>query len=115
MKDSNRQNNAPETGYTTIRVSWPDPAKQEVHLECPPGEPRPGDLLPVLLKGTGLPVRDDVGRLYGHWIWDYNDIPRCIWDAAVPVIERRMIHLLNKGVIRAGGCYGFMSEEDLGL
>ena len=108
-------NESAATGYTRIGGSWPDPGKQEIHLECSPGEPRPCDILPALLEGTGLPVREDIGRLYGHWIWDYNDIPRDLWDAAVPVIERRMIRLFNKGIIRAGGCYGFTSEEDLGL
>jgi hypothetical protein len=118
MKHSNaknRQHEAAEIHYTRIGGSWPDPTKQEIHLECPPGEPRPSDLLPALLKGTGLPVREDVGRLYGHWIWDYSDIPRDVWDAAVPLIERRMIRLFNAGIIRAGACSGFTSEEELGL
>jgi hypothetical protein len=108
-------NESAATGYTRIGGSWPDPAKQEIHLECPPGEPRPSDLLPALLKGTGLPVREDIGRLYGHWIWDYSDIPQNVWGAAVPVIERRMIRLFNTGIIRAGACSGFTSEDELGL
>jgi hypothetical protein len=72
----NRRREGAERGYSVIRMSWPDPAKQEIHLECPPGEPRPGNLLPELLHGTGLPVRDDIGRLFGIWMWDYRDIPR---------------------------------------
>jgi hypothetical protein len=111
----NRRNRTAKVTYVRIGGSWPDPTKQEIHLECPPGEPRPVDLLPALLKGTGLPVREDVGRLYGHWIWDYSDILRDVWDAAVPVVERRLIRLFNAGIIRAGACSGFTSEEELGL
>jgi hypothetical protein len=111
----NRRHEAAEICYTRIGGSWPDPAKQEIFLDCPPGEPRPGDLMPALLKGTGLPLREDIGRLFGHWVWDYRDIPQGVWNAAVPLIERRMIRLFNAGIIRAGACSGFTSEEELGL
>src|SRR5215831_1465891 len=104
-KSKKRQNKAAETGYSRIGISWPDPAKQEIHLECPPCDPRPGALLPELLKGTDLPVREDIGRLFGIWIWDYRDIPRDVWEAAVPIIERRLLRLFNQGIIRAGVCY----------
>lgn len=113
MKTSKHE--AAKISYTRIGIVWPDPAKQEIHLECPPGDPRPGDLLAELLHGTGLPVREDIGRLFGIWMWDYRDIPRDVWDAAVPVIERRMLRLFNAGIIRAGACYGFTTEEELGL
>jgi hypothetical protein len=120
MKHSNsksRQNKAAEISYTRIGVVWSDPTKQEIHLECPPGEPRPGDLMPALLHGTGLPVREDVSelRFFGHWVWHYSDIPRDVWEAAIRRIERRMVRLLHAGIIRAGHAGGFTSEEELGL
>ena len=98
-----------------IRTVWTDPSKQEIHLECPPGDPRPGDLMPRLLRGTGIPLRNSESRLFGHWEWDYNDIPREVWEAAVPIVMRRMRRLYRNGIIRAGQCGGFTSEESLGL
>jgi hypothetical protein len=100
-----------KTVYVEIGGAWPDPTKQEIHLECPPGEPRPGDLIAELIDGTGLSVRKDVSRVYGHWTWDYSDVPRSVWDSAVPSIERRMRYLSKTGVICAGGCGGFTSRS----
>ena len=101
--------------YSMIGTAWTDPTKQEIHLECPPGDPRPGDLMPELLRGTGIPLRDSESRLFGHWKWDYNDISREVWEAAVPTIMRRMDCLYRDGIICAGQCGGFTTEESLGL
>ena len=101
--------------YSGIGTGWSDPSKQEIHLECPPGDPRPGDLIAGIIRDTGLPLRDSTGRLFGHWEWDYNDIPRDLWEAAVPLIEVRMTDLYKEGIIRAGQCGGFTTEESLGL
>lgn len=87
-----------------------DPCQQEIHLECPPGEPRPGDLIEELIRDTGLPLRDDVSRFFGHWVWDYSDIARTVWERAVPLIKQRMTDLYQSGVIRAGMCGGSTSK-----
>jgi hypothetical protein len=71
--------------------------------------------MPALLRGTGIPMRDSVSRLFGIWEWDYNDIPREVWEAAVPIIMRRLRRHYRNGVIRAGQCGGSTSEESLGL
>jgi DNA-binding MarR family transcriptional regulator len=33
---------------------------QIIELDCPPGDPRPGDLTEAAIKNTGLELRDDV-------------------------------------------------------
>ena len=40
-----------------------------LELDCPPGSPRPGDLLPGVLEGTGLEKspEDTTSRLFGNW------------------------------------------------
>lgn len=101
--------------HSKIGVAWTDPSKQEIHLECPPGGPRPGDLMPELLRGTGIPLRTSESRMLGHWEWDYNDIPSEVWEAAVPTIMQRMHRLYEDGIVRAGQCGGFTTEESLGL
>lgn len=101
--------------YSEIETAWSDPSKQEIHLECPPGEPRPGDLIAELIRNTGLPLRDDVSRFFGHWTWDYSDIAKTVWDNAAKLIEHRMAALYKRGIIRAGHCGGFTTEESLGL
>lgn len=102
-------------GFSEIGTGWPDPTKQEVHLECPPGEPRPGDLIAELIKDTGLPPRADLSRSFGHWAWDYNDIARTVWEEAVPLIERRLAAMYESGIIRAGHCGGYTSEKSFGV
>ena len=98
-----------------IGTGWADPSRQEIHLECPPGEPRPGDLIVEIIRDTSLPLRDSASRLFGHWVWDYNDIPREIWETAGPLIERRMTELRSRRIIRAAQCGGFTTEGSLGL
>jgi len=105
----------PTKGYSELGTAWPDPSKQEIHLECPPGDPRPGDLIADLIKDTGLPIRPDISRVFGHWTWDYSDIPQDVWQRATPIVIRRMEELYDRGVIRAGDCTGFTSESALGL
>lgn len=101
--------------YIEIGTRWPDPSKQEIHLECPPGEPRPGDLIAELIGDTGLPLRHDVSRVFGHWTWEYNDIARTVWEKAVPLIGHRMMELYERNIIRAGSCGGFTNKKSVGL
>ena len=101
--------------FSELGSAWRDPTKQEIHLDCPSGDPRPGDLIAELIEDTGLPLRDDTGRVFGHWQWDYSDIARTVWEKAVPLIERCMAALFDRGIIRAGHCGGFTSEESLRL
>jgi len=75
---------------------------QTIELDCPPGYPRPGDLIEDVIAGTGLPTRETVGRVFGNWIWDYSDIDSAIWEKAKPILEKRITELYNSGKIRFG-------------
>lgn len=74
--------------------------EQTIEIDCPPGYPRPGDLIDGVIKDTGLPKRDDVSRIFGMWTWDYNDVDPAIWQKANPVIKARLIKLYDSGIIR---------------
>ena len=76
---------------------------QTIEIGCPPGYPRPGDLLPDVVEGTGLGVRESCSRLFGDWTFDYSDVPKEIWDKANPIIEKRLRDLYNKGIARYVG------------
>lgn len=75
---------------------------QTIELDCPPGYPRPGDLIKQVIYNTGLPLRESASRLFGSWTWDYNDIDPYIWNAAYPLLKARIMGLYNAGVIRYG-------------
>lgn len=75
---------------------------QTIELDCPPGSPRPGDLIAGVIKGTGLPERETVSRFFGCWTWDYSDIPAEQWDKARKITEKRITVLYNAGLIRYG-------------
>ena len=75
--------------------------RRTIEIDCPPGDPRPGDLIGKVIKGTSLPLRDDVGcRFFGWWTWDYSDIAPDVWKRARPMIRRRLVRLYEQGVIR---------------
>lgn len=73
---------------------------QTIEIDCPPGYPRPGDLIEDVIKCTGLPLRQDVSRIFGMWEWDYNDIDPEVWKNAKPILEERLTKLYDNGVCR---------------
>jgi hypothetical protein len=42
-----------------------------IEIDCPPGNPRPDELLPGVIKDTGITLDDleNVGRFFGNWTW----------------------------------------------
>lgn len=75
---------------------------ETIELDCPPGNPRPGDLIAGVLEGTGLKVEDPVLMLFGEWTWEY-DVPREKWVAEIqPIIKPRIEALYHRGLIRWG-------------
>jgi len=80
--------------------------KRTIEIDCPPGNPRPCDLIAGVIKGTGLPLRNNVGyRFFGWWTWDYGDIAPEVWKHAWPMIRQRLVRLYERGAIR----YGYVS------
>lgn len=76
--------------------------KQTIELDCPPGNPRPGDLIQSVIDGTGLPHREAVSTFFGNWTWDYNDVNKELWDKVNHIIKERIVSLYNLGIIRYG-------------
>lgn len=75
---------------------------QTIELDCPPGWPRPGDLIDEVIKDTGLPKRESVSRLFGQWTWDYSEVPEDHWKKVQPILKERITVLYNSGMIRYG-------------
>lgn len=75
---------------------------QTIELDCPPGAPRPGDLIEGVIKDTGLPLRETVSRCFGNWKWDYSDIQKDVWEKAKPILKERITKLYDNQVIRYG-------------
>ena len=78
---------------------------ETIDLDCPPGNPRPCDLLPAVIEGTILEGKnpfDTVSRLFGNWCWAF-DVDRETWINEVqPVIRPRIKALHDRGIIRYG-------------
>lgn len=75
---------------------------QTIEIDCPPGDPRPGDLIADVIAGTGLPAKDADSKFFGCWSWSY-DIPRDEWEMRIqPIIKPRIEALYERGVIRYG-------------
>ncbi len=76
--------------------------EQSIELDCPPGDPRPGDLIAEVILGTGLPARPARSKVFGNWVWDYSDIDPEAWAAAKAIVGPRIARLHDRGVIRYG-------------
>ena len=75
---------------------------QEIVLDCPPGLPRPDDLLPAALKGTSLEIKPPVGKFFGAWTWDYSEVPEEEYKANMVKLKENIARLFQKGEIRYG-------------
>jgi len=73
---------------------------QTIEIGCPPGSPRPGDLLKPEINGPGLEVRDPTHMSFGDWEWDYSDIDPEKWKEIKPIIKERLCKLYENGVVR---------------
>ena len=78
------------------------PRIQSIELDCPPGSPRPGDLLPGIVEGTGLQIKEPFTKFFGNWTWDYSDVPADEWDKIKPLLKERITSLYEAGLIRYG-------------
>lgn len=79
-----------------------DPDQQTIELDCPPGSPRPGDLIAGVIEGTGLELKESISRVFGNWMWDYSEVPPEEWKRIQPILEERIVKLYNAGTIRYG-------------
>lgn len=73
-----------------------------IELDCPPGFPRPTDLIEGVLEGTGLEVKETVSRFFGNFKWDYSEVSDEEWKRIQSIIAPRIKKLNESGVIRYG-------------
>ena len=76
-----------------------------IELGCPPGPPRPDDLLPGVLDGTGLEVEDFkiIAQSFGDWEWLLvNKEKEALYKEVQPKIKDKITGLYNSGAIRYG-------------
>lgn len=74
--------------------------KQTINIDCAPGSIRPGDLLPSVLEGSGIPVKEPVSTFFGCWSWDYSEVEPEIWERHKAMRALRLTALYNSGRIR---------------
>lgn len=75
---------------------------QTIELDCPPGSPRPGDLIKSVIAGTGLKAKEPESKLFGNWTWDYSEVPATEWQKVKAITRPRIEALYRSGAIRYG-------------
>jgi hypothetical protein len=77
-----------------------------IELDCPPGYPRPHDLIDGVLKDTGLEVEDfeTDSPFFGHQTWILKESARkdCIFTKSKHLFKERIEKLFYSGAIRYG-------------
>lgn len=76
--------------------------KYTIELDCEPFFPRPGDLLPSVLEGTGLLLGEPVAKLFGNWTWVIPADQTALYEENRDLIKARITALYNAGQIRYG-------------
>jgi len=82
------------------KANAPRDPVQQIGIDCPPGDPRPGDLIDDVIAGTGLPRREAASKMFGAWTWDYSDIAADEWKRARPILNARLTALCRKKIVR---------------
>jgi hypothetical protein len=78
-----------------------------IEMDCPPGDPRPFDLIEGVLKDTGLTAEDfDTGRpFFGHqmWVLKENAEKEALYiEHRHKTIKPRIVNLNERNIIRYG-------------
>ena len=80
--------------------------KFSIELDCPPGRPRPGELINGVLHDTGLVQGDfhEPSKTFGNWCWTLREDAQKdeLYTKARPTIRERIEGLYKRGVIRYG-------------
>ena len=75
---------------------------KSIELDCPPGLPRPGDLIVFVIEGLGLTLKGTTMRLFGNWEWEFPEVSDERWKEIKPILKKRILTLFSKGLIRYG-------------
>jgi hypothetical protein len=80
--------------------------KFSIQLDCPPGSPRPDDLIDSVLKGTGFEVSDfdTSAPFFGEQTWVLREDVRKDekFTETKPTFKERISSLYFEGLIRYG-------------
>ena len=82
-------------------------ARYRIELDCPPGSPRPGDLIGQVIAGTPLEGRPElapdakISAVFGNWTWEYEETEET-HTTVKPILASRITALYNQGSIRYG-------------
>ena len=76
---------------------------QTIELDCPPGSPRPGDLIRGVIDGLGIePMTFNVTPIFGCAEYVFK-IDQATWEREYqPTIKERITALYKQGAIRYG-------------
>lgn len=80
---------------------------QTIDIDCPPGSPRPGDLIGAVIDGLGIAERavtplEDVTPLFGNAEYAFH-VPHDEWVSSIqPTVKERIVALYDAGLIRFG-------------
>lgn len=72
-----------------------------LELDCPPGAPRPDDLIDGVLKDTGLTLGEPT-KFFGNFCWEIPADQNALYLKNRETIKARIEALYNEGVIRYG-------------
>lgn len=76
---------------------------ETIELDCPPGSPRPWDLIDEVIAGTGLTLpAERPMAFFGLCVWEFECSHEHWVNVIKPIIKPRIIALYNQGVIRYG-------------
>jgi hypothetical protein len=75
-----------------------------IELDCPPGNPRPSDLIGGVLEGTGLTTEnfEEPSTSFGNWTYVLKPGYEEIYKEHKPKIAERIKDLYGRGRIRYG-------------
>lgn len=76
---------------------------QSIELDCPPGCPRPADLINRVIADTGLELPSEPPTtFFGSCEWTFQ-MPEAEWkERVVPIVRPRIEALYHAGTIRYG-------------
>jgi len=79
-----------------------------IELDCAPGDPRPGDFIGEVVRGTALEHLPEAApdattsRVFGCWMWSFPNVPDNDWIEIQKTTKARILTLYNSKRVRYG-------------
>lgn len=71
-----------------------------IEIDCPPGDPRPGDLICGVIEDLNLTLGEPTSKTFGNWTWTVPADQANHYLTVQNTVRERLLVLHSSGLVR---------------